>query len=68
MESSFAGIDFGKDKGYHFSTSMLESIGRDLCRTLIVYSNLKLPKNLSETLKSSVPEEEGMSINEILIK
>ena len=59
MESSFAGIDFGKDKGYHLSTKMLESLGRDLCRTLIVYTNLKIPKSLSETFKSSMPEEEG---------
>jgi len=38
---------------------MLESLGRDLCRTLIVYTNLKIPKSLSETFKSSMPEEEG---------
>lgn len=68
MESTFAGIDFGKDKGYHLSTLMLESLGRDLCRTVIVYKNLKITDSLNESLKSSVPEEEGKSINEILIK
>lgn len=37
MESTFAGLDFGKDKGNHISTEMLESIGRDLCRTVLIH-------------------------------
>lgn len=37
MESSFAGVDYGKEKGNHFTTPMLESLGKDLCRTLLIY-------------------------------
>lgn len=37
MESTFAGLDFGKDKGKHLSTTMLESLGIDLCRTVLIY-------------------------------
>jgi hypothetical protein len=37
MESSFAGVDIGKDKGNHLSTSMLESLGKDFCRTLLIH-------------------------------
>lgn len=37
MESTFAGIDFGQDKGYHMSVHMLETLGRDVCRTLLIY-------------------------------
>lgn len=37
LETSFAGVDFGKASGYHFNTQMLESLGRDLCRTLLVH-------------------------------
>jgi len=37
MESSFAGVDMSKDKGNHLTCDMLESLGRDLCRTLLIY-------------------------------
>ena len=37
MESSFAGVDISKDKGYHLTTDMLETLGKDLCRTLLIY-------------------------------
>lgn len=37
MESTFAGIDFGKEKGFHMSTQMLETLGRDLCRTILIH-------------------------------
>jgi len=36
MESSFAGIDFGKEQGNHFTTNMLETLGKDLCRSLLI--------------------------------
>lgn len=38
MESSFAGVDMGKDQGNHLTTDMLESLGRDLCRTILIYT------------------------------
>jgi hypothetical protein len=48
MESSFAGTDFGDKKGKHFTTKMLESLGIDLCRTILVYMNLYVPKELKD--------------------
>lgn len=38
LESSFAGLDMGKDKGKHLSTEMLESLGKDLARALLIYT------------------------------
>ena len=46
MESSFAGIDFGKQKGMHLTTTMLETLGMDLCRTLLIYENIFVPSEL----------------------
>ena len=43
MESSFAGVDYGKDRGNHLTTAMLEGLGRDLCRTLLIYKGLYVP-------------------------
>jgi len=40
MESTFAGVDYGKDKGKHMTTDMMESLGRDLCRTLLIYCSI----------------------------
>ena len=37
MESSFAGLDFGIHKGKHLTTQMLETLGRDLCRTILIH-------------------------------
>jgi hypothetical protein len=36
MESTFSGIDKGPFAGKHITTDMLESMGRDLCRALLV--------------------------------
>lgn len=38
LESTFAGMDYGLDKGNHLSTKMLESVGRDVCRSLLIYT------------------------------
>ena len=38
MESSFAGVDMGKDKGTHLTTEMMETVGKDLCRTILIYA------------------------------
>lgn len=37
MESSFAGLDISKDRGMHLTTEMLESLGKDMTRTLLIY-------------------------------
>jgi len=49
MESSFAGVDFGKEKGFHISTEMLEMTGRDLCRTLLIHESIYIPPELRKT-------------------
>jgi cytosolic carboxypeptidase protein 2/3 len=46
MESSFAGLDMGKAAGTHFTVEMLGTLGRDLCRTLLAYSNIFIPEEL----------------------
>jgi len=46
MESSFAGVDTGKHAGLHFTAEMLGSIGRDLCRSVLAYSNIFIPEEL----------------------
>ena len=48
MESSFAGMDEGKMAGLHFTSEMLASLGRDLCRSILPYSNLYVPEELRE--------------------
>ena len=46
MESTFSGLDKGPYSGLHISTDMLESMGRDLCRALLIQCNLEVPKEL----------------------
>ena len=36
MESTFSGLSKGIYNGLHISTDMLESMGRDLCRGLLI--------------------------------
>ena len=52
MESSFAGVDQSKDKGKHLTTSMLETLGRDLCRTLLIYCQIYVPPELKTMFKA----------------
>lgn len=47
MESTFSGMDFGDLKGMHLSTDDLETMGRDLMRALLVYSELHVPADLT---------------------
>ena len=46
MESTFSGLDMGPFNGMHISTEMLESMGRDLCRGLLVFNALGVPSEL----------------------
>jgi len=48
IESTFAGIDAGERAGQHMTTDHFESIGRDLCRTLLVYENIYIPPELED--------------------
>ena len=40
IESTFSGLDIGEFAGLHVNTDMLESMGKDLCRGLLVQCNL----------------------------
>lgn len=51
LESSFAGVDIGKEAGYHLSTMMLEALGRDLCRTLLIHQSIYVPPELEGLFK-----------------
>ena len=46
MESTFSGIDFGELKGQHMTTQMLQQMGIDLCRTILIYDNVYVPPEL----------------------
>jgi len=50
MESSFSGNDKGVFAGKHLSQEGLESLGRDLCRTVLVYTDLHIPEELQEAM------------------
>lgn len=64
MESSFAGVDFGNDKGMHLTTQMLESMGRDLLRTLLIYTSLYVPPELGDIFKVKQPQVSGKQFAE----
>ena len=51
MESTFAGLDYGKEKGTHMSVHMLEQMGRDLCRTILIYKGIFVPDELKKIFK-----------------
>ena len=48
MESSFAGLDMGKAAGLHLTTDMLETLGHDSCRSLLIYCNIFIPPELHQ--------------------
>lgn len=48
MESSFAGLDMGPAAGKHLTTEMLETLGHDVCRAVLIYSNLYVPPELRD--------------------
>ena len=48
MESSFAGCDSGPAAGKHLTSEMLETLGHDVCRALLIYCNLYVPPELAD--------------------
>lgn len=46
LECSMGGQDFGKAKGFHFNREMLERLGKDFCRTLLVYKHIYLASSM----------------------
>jgi hypothetical protein len=73
MESSFAGVDIGKDNGVHLSTLMLENLGRDLCRTLLIHQSIYIPPELEGLFKlkktqAATSASFAASINDIIMQ
>ena len=48
MESTFAGLDMGPSQGKHLTTEMLETLGHDCCRAVLIYCNLHVPADLRD--------------------
>lgn len=48
MESSFAGCDEGPAAGKHFTEDMLETLGHDCCRAILIYCNIYVPPDLQD--------------------
>ena len=48
MESTFAGVDFGPAAGQHMTEAMLETLGHDSCRSILIYCNLYVPQELQD--------------------
>ena len=46
MESTFSGLDIGERKGQHMTTMDFEKMGKELCRTLLIYANIYIPPEL----------------------
>jgi len=46
LESSFCGNEHGPYKDKHFTREDLQCVGKDLCRTILAYTGLKVPDDL----------------------
>jgi hypothetical protein len=52
MESTFSGMTINEYNGQHIDIFLLEQMGRDLVRTLLVHQNIHLPQELKPMLAS----------------
>ena len=48
MESTFSGMDYGEFKGQHLTQELMEGVGRDLCRTILIYDNIHIPDEVKD--------------------
>ena len=46
MESTFCGLDQGPYKGCHINQDGLESLGKDLCRAILIYTDIHVPEEI----------------------
>jgi hypothetical protein len=82
MESTFSGMTINDYNGQHIDIPLLESMGRDLVRTLLVHQNISLPQELKPMLTSESPlkvkkfsaendtpnqNEDALAINRLLL-
>lgn len=59
LESSFCGNEHGPYKDKHFTREDLQQVGKDLCRTILIYTGIQVPTDLElpfSSLKSAAPE------------
>jgi len=61
MESTFSGLDMGPHSGLHISTKLLESMGVDLCRALLIQCNLGVPKELLDIARAPLAKARGIT-------
>ena len=70
MESTFSGIDQGEKSGNHMTVEDFEGMGRDLCRTLLIYENTYIPPELEHLYGKKAEGEEvdftNLIANELL--
>lgn len=48
VEASFCGNDVGQWARYHFSSEMLQQLGIDFCRSLLIYNTIPSPPTILE--------------------
>ena len=61
MESTFSGLDYGEGRGMHMTQDHFQEMGRDLCRTILIYENLYIPDELKHLYGSSEGEAPDIS-------
>lgn len=70
LEASFCGNDSGPNAGKHFTSLMLQEMGKQLCLTLLVAGNLTVPVSPSSpisTLTSAAALEELKGCEDLLL-
>ena len=50
LEASFCGCDFGPFNSYHLSIEAFQKMGKDLCLSIMINNNLKVPDIISEVI------------------
>ena len=59
LESTFSGVDFGDLKGQFMATSDFEQMGKELCRTILVYENIYIPPEFESLYGNKSEGQEG---------
>ena len=65
LEATFAGCDFGPLKGFHLTTKDLQSMGKDLCISILIKNSI--PSLYSNTIRPQILLE-NFELNENLIE
>jgi hypothetical protein len=65
-ESSFCGNEHGPFKDKHFTREDLGTVGKDICRSLLIYSGIKVPDDIDlpfDMFKPKSDNDEGPQFN-----